>query len=148
MDSQTTGLQGPSGKVGDTNSSFTPSVPFRHHSFTYYPRLPAELRNLIWQHVSNPRIVTLIYNWGCRAYANKLVPVMNRVCQDSRRVFLRNYMIIGDDLTREHFNPHVDTLFLRGRDAGGPVFTYFPLYLRSKAIMKTGNDSTVQQMGR
>lgn len=103
--------------------------------FLPFPRLPVELRLLIWQHaIPGPLVHELYpscptsspYNFKTRLQSNRRrIPTLLHTCQESREVALTHYSLMSYDplpvtepreavagIMPFYFNPAVDTLFL------------------------------------
>lgn len=94
-------------------------------TFTLFPRLPMEIRELIWHMtLPGPRLVEIQYKHSSSSEGNTLLsgafprrppPVSLRVCQESRNKALRVYTLciptkIG--VPKCYFSPPLDTLLL------------------------------------
>jgi 2EXR family len=125
--------------------------------FPGFVKLPIEIRLLIWElslpdafviHLAN-RVGRFIELYEPLRSARELSPLLH-VCQDSRGVFKRHYLILCDISTFErkhltYFDPKVDTLYL---DVTWH-FIYHPISneWRSAASLSTVDDWTVRKPG-
>ena len=84
--------------------------------FTPFPKLPAEIRCMIWKWAMPPRTVELRYSWSVdKCWTVAKVPVTLRVCRESRYEALKVYSLafgIHPNASKIYFNFPTDTIFL------------------------------------
>ncbi|KAE9366125.1 hypothetical protein N431DRAFT_299146, partial [Stipitochalara longipes BDJ] len=91
----TTDVQATIPTTGIQSSSKAASGPLT--KFDVFPKLPAELRHMVWKcHLPGPRIVTIQFEQDGRKHiyqfsATNALPFLLRVCHEAREVFLLRY---------------------------------------------------------
>lgn len=83
-------------------------------SFTLFPKLAVEIRDIIWRLTLTPRTVEISYNLNHGFYSRVKTPIALRACPDSRRAVIGSYPLrFGSNLHRPSivFNFSLDTLY-------------------------------------
>jgi hypothetical protein len=64
-----------------------------YQSFTPFPRLPIEIRGMIWSYISSgPRVIE-VHSGGSRVIRNQRLSLLLFICQESRKFFLKNHIL-------------------------------------------------------
>jgi hypothetical protein len=82
--------------------------------FSLFPKLPREIRDMIWRHTLEPRTVELQYSLNHGFYTRTLLPITLRACPDSRNAIIKSYPLsFGSQLHSPDivFNFSIDTLY-------------------------------------
>jgi hypothetical protein len=90
-------------------------------SFSFFPKLPQEIQNLIWHHASNiPRVISIRHTGGlgcdeCQI-KNVRAPSLLHACRASRAIqqakYTRPMNLRGEDRPYKYYNPGLDTIHL------------------------------------
>jgi hypothetical protein len=120
-------MDAPSGVISSvqskhTNSSAKIKLPKRMYrgppflkSFTLFPKLPLEIRMIIWKLTLQPRDIELYFNYIRGFWTKVMGPVALRVNQESRNTVEPFYPLCFGNIAyqpRVLFNFSIDTLFL------------------------------------
>lgn len=86
-------------------------------SFTCFPKLPIELRLMIWEFSRpGPCLIYFQPHSGKNTYWRGNVPVGLHVNRESRQTFLRSYQLIPQPryayMDRSYMNPSIDVLYI------------------------------------
>jgi hypothetical protein len=84
-------------------------------TFTLFPKLPTEIRSIIWKLTIEPRVVEMKFDDEKGFYSTIDYPVALEVCRDSRQAVIPSYSLcFGSSFYRAHtrFNFSLDTVYL------------------------------------
>lgn len=88
-------------------------------SFTPFPRLPIEVRTIIWKLcVPRGRTVQIEVNKsGSFKGSHAPAPAVLQICQESRYECLKMFSVLIENKKRQpiYFQPNIDTIFLHGK---------------------------------
>ena len=120
--------------MGTLLISLSPQNPGKHthRAFAFFPKLPAELRCMIWTLArSEPRVVKIFISKDRnRFYSTAKVPTLLQICQESRRIAKQWYKLCFqkrvsaiDFVPRVYFDFSSDFLYVpsNGSPKGDPT---------------------------
>lgn len=83
-------------------------------SFTLFPKLPKEVRYMIWEHTLKSRVVEIEYSVSRGFYSRAKIPIAMKACRESRRAVLKSYPLSFGNILHKPvvaFNFSLDTLY-------------------------------------
>lgn len=134
-------------------------------TFTCFPKLPMELREMVWRFTIEPRFVEIwevsiphrldTKIWCGRCNETDPVPITSKVCRESRRIFLKEYCLYIPSGHRDYHLPNrpvyvnssIDTVYLnipcpwpRVGNTWESAVIRFCGYLNRRIEKEAGND--------